>query len=285
LTSIRELPFLERSTSFTFTPFRQTGIGFYDHSDDESATWAVSGFRYPSNQFGNNIGDSGGWAVAGRATLLPVYTDGGDQLVHLGVDYLFTDPSPNAIRFAAQPEIQIAENTGSIIPLPLFSVPPFVNTGIMPTQHTNTFGVEAAGALGQLYLQSEARWAMVKMLDGSTHTFPGAYALARYILTGERLPYNKTGGVFGRIVPDDPFSFSGGGVGAWELAARWSYINLNGANLLGPGRRLNDLTFGVNWYLNKHTKFQFNYIHAFLADPVFGDSNADITAVRAQVDF
>lgn len=285
LTSIRELPFLERSTLFTFTPFRQTGVGFFNHNADESATWALSGFRYPSNGFGNNVGDGGGWGLSGRATLLPVYNNHGEELVHLGANYMYTEPSMDVLRFASQPEIQVAQTTGGLLPAPLTAVPFFVNTGAMSVQNTNTFGLELAGAIGGVYLQSEARWAMVNMLDGSSETFPGAYAQARYILTEEKLPYNKSGGVFGRVVPDEAFSFSGGGLGAWELAARWSYIDLNGANLAGPGRRLNDLTFGLNWYLNKFTKFQFNYIHAFLDDPVLGKSDADVAAVRAQLDF
>jgi len=50
-------------------------------------------------------------------------------------------------------------------------------------------------------------------------------------------------------------------------------------------RRLLDLTWGVNWYLNPHTKFQFNYIHAMLNSSPNIDSRADIFALRAQVDF
>ena len=57
------------------------------------------------------------------------------------------------------------------------------------------------------------------------------------------------------------------------------------AGIPGPGRRLNDLTFGVNWYVNGFTKFQFNYIRAFLNDPTNGRSDANIVALRTQIDF
>jgi phosphate-selective porin OprO/OprP len=73
------------------------------------------------------------------------------------------------------------------------------------------------------------------------------------------------------------------GPGAWEIAGRWSYIDLDDENIAGG--RLNDLTLGVNWYLNRYTKFQFNYIHAFLTRPIGVDSDADIVALRAQLDF
>jgi hypothetical protein len=70
-----------------------------------------------------------------------------------------------------------------------------------------------------------------------------------------------------------PLRFDGsGGLGAWELAARWSYIDTNGTAGTGPGGQLNDLTFGLNWYMNNFTKFQFNYIHPFLNQPKTGPS-------------
>ena len=38
LTSVRELPFLERPTIFALSPFRQTGIMLFDTADDEQMT-------------------------------------------------------------------------------------------------------------------------------------------------------------------------------------------------------------------------------------------------------
>ncbi|MBD3675722.1 MAG: porin [Planctomycetaceae bacterium] len=285
LTSVKEIAFLERPSIFTFSPFRQTGIGFYDHSADERVTWAFSGYRFPSDAFGGNVGDSGGWGMAGRVTMLALENERDAQRIHLGADYSFHDPSNNTMRFASQPEIQVSESTGGLLPSPQTAVPAFVDTGAMSVQYANHFGVELAGQYESFLVQSEARWVSVKMMDGSTQTFPGAYAQARYLLTGERLPYNNKGGVFGRVIPDDEFRFSTGGLGAWEAAARWSYIDLNGSGLPGPGRRLNDLTFGLNWYLNRFTKFQFNYIRAMLDDPTMGDSTADVFAARTQFDF
>jgi hypothetical protein len=51
------------------------------------------------------------------------------------------------------------------------------------------------------------------------------------------------------------------------------------------GNRLNDLTWGLNWYLNQYMKFQFNYIHSMLANAAHGASDFDTCAVRAQLDF
>lgn len=285
LSSIREIPFVERPAIFAFSPFRQTGVGFYDHSADERVTWSFSGYRFPSDNFGGNVGDSGGWGMAGRVTMLALENERDARRIHIGGNYSFNDPSDDVMRFATPPGIQVVESTAGHLVAPVDGVPPFVDTGAMAVQHANHFGVEMAGQCENLVVQSEARWVNVEMLDGTSQTFPGAYAHARYLLTGERLPYKRKGGVFGGITPDDEFRFSSGGLGAWELAARWSYIDLNGTGIPGPGRRMHDYSFGVNWYMNRLTRFQFNYIRAYLDDPTLGDSTADIFVARTQFQF
>lgn len=287
LTSIRELPFLERSVGFALTPFRQTGIMFFNHTENERATWAVSGYRYPSDAFGDVYSDSG-YGMATRTTFLPYYEDD-NHLIHIGFDYSFNNPARGVVGYATQPELFVGQNplggAAGLEPTPINGIPPFVATGAIPTQNTNLFNIEAAGAFGQLRMQSEFRWAVIEQMDGSTATIPSAYVQARYLLTGETLPYNKAGAVFGRVVPHHNVNFAQGDWGAWELAGRWSYIDMNGTQGTGIGGILNDLTAGVNWYINGYTKLQFNYIHAFLKNPTMGRSNADFVAMRAQVDF
>jgi phosphate-selective porin len=48
---------------------------------------------------------------------------------------------------------------------------------------------------------------------------------------------------------------------------------------------MNNLTFGLNWYLVNNAKYQFNYIHPVLDDRALGTSNADFFAARCQIDF
>ncbi len=71
--------------------------------------------------------------------------------------------------------------------------------------------------------------------------------------------------------------------GVWELTARLSYINTNDGNI--NGGELTDVTAGVNWWLNSNTRFTFNYIHTWLDKQPTGQSEADIFAVRAQIDW
>jgi phosphate-selective porin OprO/OprP len=287
-TSIRELPFLERPLTFALAPFRQTGIMLFDTAFDERMTWAVSGYRFLSDAFGNVYADTGGYGMATRLTFVPLEWDC-DKLVHLGVDYSYNDPGRDFVFFASTNEFFVGQNPNLALSgfsvLPIVGVPPFVNTGAIPTERTNLFNVEGAFSLGRLLIQSEARWAVVDQANGVSNTFPGAYAHVRYVLTGETIPYNHANGVFGRIKPAAPVDFWCGQYGAWELAARVSYLDLNGEALPGPGRRLVDTTVGLNWYVNDYTKFQLNWIHSNLNDPTLGDSVADTFAMRGQLDF
>ena len=85
-----------------------------------------------------------------------------------------------------------------------------------------------------------------------------------YFLTGEHREYNKESATFTRVVPRQRLAwkrtgFTGGG--AWQVAARYSYLDLNSKGI--EGGRVHDLTVGLNWFLNPNMKVQFNY---FLTD-------------------
>lgn len=288
LTSVRDLAFLERPMTFALAPFRQTGVMLFDTSADERTTWAVSGYRFLSDNFGNVYADTGGYGAAARLTRLLV-DEGDERIVHVGVDYSYNDPGRGIVQFVSTNEFFVGQNPNlgpnGLSVLPIIATPPFVNTGEILADDVNMFNAEAAVSLGRFAIQSEARWAVVDATSGQRHSFPGAYAQIRYVLTGETIAYNRDAGVFGRIKPCAPVDFYCGQWGAWEIAARWSYLNLNDAGLPGPGRRLTDTTIGLNWYVNDHTKFQCHWIHSQLADPTFGDSRADTLALRGQIDF
>ncbi len=283
LTSVKELTFLERALPFAFLPFRQIGIGKYHGTDDGYGTWAISAIRFPTDLYGGNVGDNGGYGVVGRTTLVPWESCEGDRLVHLGFGYSLVDPSNDLIQYRTQPEIFVGEDGGSGLAPPGVpnAVPPFVNTGPIPTQNAQVFDLEAAMLFHSLYFQSEVVFARVDQIAGPTANFWGAYAQVGYFLTGEVRTYNHASGVFGRVTPRDPYGRCGGR-GAWEVAARWSTIDLDDAGIAGG--RLTDLTFGLNWYLARNAKFQFNYINADL-DRNGLDSETGILACRVQVDF
>ncbi len=282
LTSVKELQFLERSLPFTFAPFRQIGAGFQGITQDETTTWAAAVFRFPTDEFGGNVGDNGGYSMAGRLThAIPLGPRSTNTALHFGGAYSFLDPANDGLNYATPPEIGIGETGGGVPPGVPTSVPPFVNTGFLDVSTANLFDAELAWTSGAWQFQSEIVYALVNQIGGPALAFPGAYAQIGYLLTGETRPYNWKRAVLGRVIPRR--NFGGGGMGAWEIAFRWSRIDLSDANI--DGGVLNDLTAGVNWYLNARAKFQLNYIHAFLERPDTVNSDANIVAVRTQFDF
>jgi phosphate-selective porin OprO/OprP len=282
LTSVKELTFLERGLPFAFLPFRQIGAMTSGADEERGVTWALSGFRFPTDPFGGQIGDSGGYGMATRLTRV-IAEDNDGSVIHIGGAYSLIDPANDAVRYRAQPEFFVAETGGAaFVPSGVpTGVPPFVDTGVLPAEKANLFAAEFAATSGQFHAQSEFIHALVSREGATSVGFSGVSAQAACILTGEHRPYNRKAGVLGRVVPSHDFGKSG--YGAWEVAARWSMLDLDDGDVRGG--TLNTSTLGLNWYLNKFTKFQFNYIHAFLNSPVNGDSDADVFAVRAQVDF
>jgi phosphate-selective porin OprO/OprP len=287
LTSVRDLPFLERPLTFALGPFRQTGISLSQVAPDERTTFAISGYRFLNDAFGNVYADNGGYGTAMRLTSIPIDL-GGNYLFHLGGGYSFNDPGRDLLPSVSADEVSFGQNP--LLGLPGLSVdtidavPPFVSTGAIPTKNNNDFNIELAIAGGRSAIESEVRWAHVNQLNGISNVFPAAYVQYRYVLTGEEIPYDRQSGFFKRIVPD-PCSCGFGLPGAWEIATRASYIDLNGDGIPGPGRRLTDVTVGLNWYVNGFTKCQLNWIHAQLDDQRIGDSTTQTVAFRTQLDF
>ncbi len=282
LTSVRELTFLERSLPFTFAPFRQIGTGFQGITNDETTTWAASVFRFPADQFGGNVGDNGGYSTVGRIThAIPLGPRKRSSALHVGGSYSLIDPANDRVRYATPPEIGIGE-TGGGVPVGVpSSIPAFVDTGILDVSRVNLFDFELAMTAGPWHAQSELVYALIDQTNGENLAFPSVYAQVGYLLTGETRPYNWKNAVLGRIVPTR--NFGDGGPGAWEIAVRGSTIDLTDKGV--DGGVLTDVSAGLNWYLSANAKIQLNYIHAWLERPSSVDSNANIVAIRTQVDF
>lgn len=70
--------------------------------------------------------------------------------------------------------------------------------------------------------------------------------------------------------------------GAWELALRYSDIDLNDDII--KGGEASNITVGINWSTTSNTRFSMNYIRINTEDSnIFG--NPDILQFRAQIDF
>jgi phosphate-selective porin OprO/OprP len=57
--------------------------------------------------------------------------------------------------------------------------------------------------------------------------FNGGYVEGGWVMTGEPIPYNVDRPAWSRPKVYHPFSLEDGGIGAWEIAARYSTVDLN----------------------------------------------------------
>jgi phosphate-selective porin OprO/OprP len=114
--------------------------------------------------------------------------------------------------------------------------------------------------------------------------FEGYYIQGGYFLTGEHRNYSASNGYFTRVRSNQNFYPVKGGWGAWEVALRYSSIDLNDSDIRGG--KEDDITAGLNWYLNPNVRFMFNYVYADLNDRIcFLDGEVNIYQGRFQIDF
>ena len=155
---------------------------------------------------------------------------------------------------------------------------------------TNTFvedtfyGVEAATIMGPFWASAE--YGALKG-DGVTAATDGdftSYNLqAGFFLTGESRGYSAKSGTFGRTTPNAPVYE--GGLGAWELRARYDYLDLDDGII--DGGEATSYTVGVNWQPAKNVRFMGEYVTTEIEERTAATNNGDVDVIqfRAQFDF
>lgn len=284
LTSDNDIPMMERSLPNIFAPSRNSGVmvhgAFLGEAKKERLTAAAGVFR-TTDDFGNDSND-GGYSASFRVTGLPWYANEGRRLLHLGAGYTHRNPD-DLIRIRQRPEAHDAER--------------FVDTGEFEVEDVDSFALEAAMLYGPLTLQGEYFFNDVNTQYLGERDLDGYYLQAMYMLTGESRPYKNAAGVFDRIRPKHNFKLGGddAGWGAWEVALRFSNIDLNDGHTSFVDRAIersseirggeeNNITLGLNWYLNPNVRVMWNYTHADLDSPIY-EGDLEIFQTRFQLAF
>ncbi|HVP85330.1 MAG TPA: porin [Rhizomicrobium sp.] len=193
----------------------------------------------------------------------------------------------SAFRLRERPELNIDSNNIRL-----------VDTGTINADHVWEWGVEAAGNWQNLYAQGGYYGYTIYRRNSvlSDPSFDGWYVQASWVLTGEAKPYKADKAAYGLPTPSDPFTLDKSGIGAWELAGRYSVIDLDdNAGLAGfatpaggvRGGRQSIWTAGINWYPNNAIRFLFNYEHTDVSRLSGAGANIggklDTVALRAQL--
>lgn len=248
-TSSRATTFMERGLPYAFSPVRSVGIGF-SAAPAKGLYLEAGGFTEDLNSAGNLKR-----AFTGRVAYAPIDAKG--RLLHFGAGASYRVPGDSTLRYRARPESDLA--------------PAWFSTGtIRNVDNTVLTGVEAAAVNGSVSLQAEYMRSDVSRSDGRAgRNIDGYYVYASWFLTGESRPYRD--GRFGTIKPENRW-------GAWEVAVRNSAISDD------SGEKLNDVTLGLNWYINRHARLMANYVRAGYEKGI-AQGNGDVFQMRGQVDF
>lgn len=259
------LTFLERALPNALAPARKIGVGVGTTGHD---LWSVQagvfgeGVSPENNQPGCSAAvdagtgtvtpctgnDGEGYAVAGRLVVSPWHSESSDRVLHFGIatEYRLPDEGER-VRFRQRPESNLADrliDTGNL-------------TGV---DSTHKLGFEAAGNYGPFSLQGEYIMADVER-EGrlASPDFDGWYVMGSYLLTGESRTYKFPEGGFDNPKPRGVVGQ--GGIGAWELTARISELDLNDRVGLVAfnGGRMQNVTAGLNWYPTPNFRFMANY--------------------------
>jgi phosphate-selective porin OprO/OprP len=287
-TSSNDITFMERSSAQVIA----TGIAAGDFRSSFGARWWNDDFWIGAYGTGPATGANHAFATGTEQYGTTVraagqLVQGKDYSIHLGGDaeFLFGParnnsvvPNTQTLTLSDRPELRIDPTA-------------ILTTGALANvTGAQVYSVEAAGTYGPLYMQGEYYWYNIER-DASfgipSNNFDGGYIQASYALTGETRTYNKATGAYNAIVPFNPASLATGGWGAWEIAGRYSVIDLN--DKLGTlngvaGGKQEVYTAGLNWTVNRNVRFMLNYLHGTIDKQGASSGTASLTNVGGVFD-
>jgi len=242
-------------------------------------------------------------SLVGRAAYLPVSSDEAHWLVGVNGTYVISPPdlTRNGAATLATTPGATAKNTIALNDMPEITVDSggtaLVNTGTLAADHLTQWGLETGGNYRNFYGQagyylysvhrtpvaydvfSAAGVSAPLAVTPSSNSFTGWYVQGSWVLTGESRGYSSATAAFTAPKPDQPFSLKNGGWGAWEIAARYSDLNLDShaedaASVITDwtaaartytyyntvrGGEQKIATLGLNWYPNQVIRFSLDY--------------------------
>ena len=294
ITSSRWSQFIERAQgNDAFGNTRRIGLALNLHSKDNLLRLDAGVFA--AHSIDASV-DNDGYILAARTSYTPYV---GKGFVHMGLNFQHREfqrndngvasvstgaPSTNQIaRYRARPFLQTTDVR-------------YVDTGNFAAKSDNIYGAELYGVFKSLIIGGEAQYVKVNAykagdirtgLDafngGSVVTptgnpsFFSGFIEASYFLTGETRGYKN--GLWDRTKVLHPVSK--GGLGAFQVAARFDYLDLDDSKLkngvtnnfatgattaapasaLGRGGKQTGYLFGLTWIPQDYLRFLVNYIH------------------------
>ncbi len=238
------LPLTERSmVADSLLPARNVGIVWSGHHPQRSSSWAFGVFN---NWLGQETSFSEGATTwSGRVTWAPFSSPDESNILHLGLAMRHTNGN-RGFRYGSEPEFNKAVN---------FVDTNFGGLGTLAADDSSTLTLELSWRKGPFWLASEDFRTTRDREGFGDPRFDGYFVQGSWILTGEMRGYNKKNGLFGTV----PVARSvyQGGMGAVEVAARYSTVDLDDGAV--SGGQSDVASVGVNWWLTPFFALSANY--------------------------
>lgn len=267
LTSSKYITFMERPLGNAFDNDRNTGAMLFNQHLDKRLSW-YAGYFFPTQNTGKYVGNK--YNLVARLVGLPIYNvDNGYKVLHLGGSFAHQFHDNTEVKYSVRPEAHLA--------------PKYLTVKVDQVADINDFNFEFLLIYNSLSFDAEYTTTTLTPSSGSTlkkteYNAASYSASASWFVTGEHKNYDKSKTFFDKVKPRKNFG-SDGGLGAIELALRYSNINLDDDDL--SGGIMSNITAGANWYLNPATRVTLNYVYA----DVKNIGKANIFQMRFQIVF
>ncbi|MDR3110917.1 MAG: hypothetical protein LBU65_14710 [Planctomycetaceae bacterium] len=208
----------------------------------------------PETRYLTQTNPNQGLVVNSRLTYVPVYRTDSRRLLHLGVNYIYTDPSNHISTLQIKP--------GAFGTLKIKSPLQFSTL----TSACNKIGTEFIWQHESLGIASEV---FVNHYSGMNNdrdrTAFGMYIEGRWFITGGNHAYNL------EDATQDAPRIQNRHLGGLELVTQWAYTDLtkwkdqdstgiNGYETIAG--KQNDITVGLNWYWTSNVHWTLEYVHS-----------------------
>jgi phosphate-selective porin OprO and OprP len=266
-------PLMERSSGITtFRQFRRTGISINPYGDNWGLHFGAFG-NNPSNSSTSAVNaNNKGNGFANRAHIDLINDKKNSESLHLGFNntYRWLSNGTNSVTDSNKTMRFTSSGDSNILNLTLIDSGNITN---VESYYQN--GTEFRYQNSSFTLTSEYLRTNLNRKNEKNVNFSGGYLVASYFISGEKYGYDPKQGI--QTMPLI------GNKGAWEIAGRYSFTNLNNGAIRGG--KLNSYDFGINYYPNNNIKLMANYVFNRTDSESEIKQNPQYLMLRTQVSF
>jgi len=261
LTNVNNMAFVENSLVDNFAPGYDQGLMIQGNISNDLLYYQLGVFNGRKTNVSNDVDDQKD--IAGRITLAPFSKLENPIIKGLHIGGAFT----TGIQNTTKPSTDWWKNA--------FKTPgqtTFLQFDDTITQggSRSRVGAELAWLVGPVSLKSEYMSLQLNNLTKgkTTGSFSGnsGYASLGWFITGENEPWKN--GLPQAVTPKNPFVFGKGGTGAFQVLARYDWLEMD-KGLLDQGfvdstkytNKANGYSLGLTWYPNDMVRLMVNYYH------------------------